>query len=92
MTTTVEKDFKIDSKEILPPPDFLYDDNASNGGHYLARSAVITSLPWTIKWLRDCVKEHPSTRLQVTITWMVLALDSQFLTDLANGWILLTWC
>ncbi|KAL2326071.1 hypothetical protein Fmac_025129 [Flemingia macrophylla] len=70
MTTSVEKDFKLDSKEILPPPEFLYD-NASIGGSsrdYLVRSAVIPSLPLTIKWLRDFVKEHPSTRLQVLVT------------------------
>ncbi|RDX61198.1 Folylpolyglutamate synthase, partial [Mucuna pruriens] len=70
MTVSVEMDFKIDSKEILPPHDFLYN-NASSGCHsrnYLASSAVIPSLPLTIKWLRDCVKEHPSTRLQVLVT------------------------
>ncbi|KAK7278951.1 hypothetical protein RJT34_23992 [Clitoria ternatea] len=67
MTTSLEKDFRIDSKEILPPHEFLYD-NASNGLHSIARSAVIPSLPLTIKWLRDCVKEHPSTRLQVLVT------------------------
>ncbi|XP_027367595.1 folylpolyglutamate synthase isoform X5 [Abrus precatorius] len=70
VTTSLEKDFKIDSKEILPPHEFLYDDS-SNGLHsrnYLACSAVIPSLPMTIKWLRDCVKEHPSTRLQVLVT------------------------
>ncbi|TKY53405.1 Folylpolyglutamate synthase [Spatholobus suberectus] len=67
---SVEKDFRINSEEILPPHEFLYDD-ASSGGHsynYLARSAVIPSLPLTIKWLRDCVKEHPSTRLRVLVT------------------------
>ncbi|KAG5126800.1 hypothetical protein JHK82_027635 [Glycine max] len=70
MITSLEKDFKIDSKEILPPHEFLYDD-ASTGCHshnYLAYSAVIPSLPLTIKWLRDCVREHPSTRLQVLVT------------------------
>ncbi|KAK7392963.1 hypothetical protein VNO78_21413 [Psophocarpus tetragonolobus] len=70
MPPLVEKDFKIDSKEILPPHDFLYD-NASSGCHSrnnLAQSAVIPSLPLTIKWLRDCVKEHPSTRLEVLVT------------------------
>jgi len=58
----------------VPPPDFL-NDNASNGDHShnsFARSAVIPSLPLAIKWLQDCVKEHPSTRLQVTMTWMLL--------------------
>ncbi|KAK7339851.1 hypothetical protein VNO77_20537 [Canavalia gladiata] len=70
VTTSLEKDFKIDRKEILPPHEFLYNDaiNGSHSHNYLACSAVIPSLPLTIKWLRDCVKEHPSTRLQVLVT------------------------
>lgn len=90
ITVPIEKDFKIDSKEILPPPEFL-NDNAPSGGHShncFASSAVIPSLPLAIKWLQDCVKEHPSTRLQVTKTWMVLGSY----IDLANGGILLCWC
>ncbi|XP_027934237.1 folylpolyglutamate synthase isoform X2 [Vigna unguiculata] len=70
ITVPIEKDFKIDSKEIVPPPEFL-NDNASSGDHShncFASSAVIPSLPLTIKWLQDCVKEHPSTRLQVLVT------------------------
>ncbi|CAJ1967659.1 unnamed protein product [Sphenostylis stenocarpa] len=70
-TVPIEKDFKIDSKQILPPPEFLYD-NASSGGHShncrAPPSAVIPSLPLAIKWLQDCVKEYPSTRLQVLVT------------------------
>lgn len=31
-------------------------------------SAVIPSLPLTIKWLRDCVKDNPSLRFQVLVT------------------------
>ena len=64
----------IDSKEILPPHEFLYQ-NASKrcpSLNHFPCSAVIPSLPLTIKWLRDCVKEHPSTRLQVIVTWMFL--------------------
>ncbi|XP_004514593.1 folylpolyglutamate synthase isoform X2 [Cicer arietinum] len=56
MANLLEKDFKIESKLMLPPHN------------YSACSAVIPSLPLTIKWLRDCVKEHPSTRLQVLVT------------------------
>ncbi|XP_017415455.1 folylpolyglutamate synthase isoform X3 [Vigna angularis] len=70
ITVPIEKDFKIDSKEIVPPPEFL-NDNAPSGGHShncFASSAVIPSLPLAIKWLQDCVKEHPSTRLQVLVT------------------------
>lgn len=68
MTPLLDKDFKIESKLMLPPHEFLYD-NASKGGpshNDFPCSAVIPSLPLTIKWLRDCVKEHPSTRLQVS--------------------------
>lgn len=70
MTPLLDKDFKIESKLMLPPHEFLYD-NASKGGPShkdFPCSAVIPSLPLTIKWLRDCVKEHPSTRLQVLVT------------------------
>ncbi|XP_057423419.1 folylpolyglutamate synthase isoform X2 [Lotus japonicus] len=70
VTPSLENDFKISSKETLPPHEFLYD-NVSNGfpsHNYSARSAVIPSLPLTIRWLRDCVKEHPSIRLQVLVT------------------------
>ncbi|KAK1316389.1 Folylpolyglutamate synthase [Acorus calamus] len=31
-------------------------------------SAIIPSLPLTIKWLRDCAKENPSIRVQVLVT------------------------
>ena len=68
MTTLLEKDFKAESKLMLPPNEFLYD-NPSKGcpsHNYFPSSAVIPSLPLTIKWLRDCVREHPSTRLQVS--------------------------
>ncbi|XP_068494037.1 folylpolyglutamate synthase isoform X2 [Phaseolus vulgaris] len=64
ITSPIEKDFKIDSKEIVPPPEFLND----NSHDCFARSAVIPSLPLAIKWLQDCVKQHPSTRLQVLVT------------------------
>ncbi|CAK8571120.1 unnamed protein product [Lathyrus sativus] len=70
MTTLLEKDFKAESKLMLPPNEFLYD-NALKGSpslNYFPSSAVIPSLPLTIKWLRDCVREHPSTRLQVLVT------------------------
>ncbi|KAI5396542.1 Folylpolyglutamate synthase, variant 4 [Lathyrus oleraceus] len=70
MTTLLEKDFKAESKLMLPPNEFLYD-NPSKGcpsHNYFPSSAVIPSLPLTIKWLRDCVREHPSTRLQVLVT------------------------
>ncbi|KAI4348646.1 hypothetical protein L6164_009345 [Bauhinia variegata] len=70
ITPLHEKDLKMDGKEILPPHEFLCE-NASNCGrsdNYFSCSGVMPSLPLAIKWLRDCVKEHPSTRLQVLVT------------------------
>ena len=50
----------------LPPPEFLYDDasHCSPADQHFSCSAVMPSLPLTIKWLRDCVKENPSLRVQ----------------------------
>ncbi|ONK67447.1 uncharacterized protein A4U43_C05F130 [Asparagus officinalis] len=52
--------YKIESPEHLPSSGFLNENYPS--------SAVIPSLPLTIKWLRDCVKDNPSLRLQVLVT------------------------
>ncbi|KAI4300840.1 hypothetical protein L6164_034170 [Bauhinia variegata] len=71
MTPLLEKDLKMDDKEILPPHEFLLDENASNCGRsnkYSSCSAVMPSLPLTIRWLRDSVKKHPSISLQVLVT------------------------
>ncbi|KAF9664638.1 hypothetical protein SADUNF_Sadunf16G0039100 [Salix dunnii] len=62
----LEKSTKMGDVETLPRREFLYEDasNCSPSNGYLACSAVIPSLPLTIKWLRDCVRENPSLRLQ----------------------------
>ncbi len=54
----------------LPPYEFLYEDGSSSNpaNKSLSFSAVMPSLPLTIRWLRDCVKENPSLRLQVLVT------------------------
>ncbi|EOY09104.1 Dhfs-fpgs c isoform 1 [Theobroma cacao] len=54
----------------LPSLEFLYEDafHCSAADQHLACSAVMPSLPQTIKWLRDCVKEKPSVRVQVLVT------------------------
>lgn len=64
----LEKSTKINNAENLPPREFLYEDasHCSPADGYLAHSAVIPSLPLTIKWLRDCVRENPSVRVQVS--------------------------
>lgn len=68
-TDLLEKSTKMDAAETSPHREFLYEDasNCSPSNGYLACSAVIPSLPLTIKWLRDCVRENPSLRLQVRI-------------------------
>lgn len=65
-----EKNSKMDSPETLPPPEFLYEDasHCRPSDNDMACSAVIPSLPLTIRWLRDCVKQNPSLRLQVLNT------------------------
>ncbi|KAF5737677.1 folylpolyglutamate synthase-like isoform X1 [Tripterygium wilfordii] len=54
----------------LPSHEFLYKDasHCCPANKDFTCSAVIPSLPLTIKWLRDCVKENPSLRLQVLVT------------------------
>ncbi|KAJ6425945.1 hypothetical protein OIU84_026508 [Salix udensis] len=66
----LEKSTKLGGAETLLRREFLYEDasNCSPSNGYLACSAVIPSLPLTIKWLRDCVRENPSLRLQVLVT------------------------
>ena len=59
----LEKDLKLDSERGLPA---LYEDSLSSlSENNLSSSAVMPSLPLAIKWLRDCVRESPSIRLQV---------------------------
>ncbi|KAI6696393.1 hypothetical protein NL676_016512 [Syzygium grande] len=67
---SLDKSSKTDSVDSLPPHDFLYADvsHGSLADQNFASSAGMPSLPLTIKWLRDCVKEKPSLRLQVLVT------------------------
>lgn len=57
---TLNNSSKIENPEHLPSTGFLNENYPS--------SAVIPSLPLTIKWLRDCAKDNPSLRLQVLVT------------------------
>ncbi|KAL5994627.1 hypothetical protein ACLOJK_024680, partial [Asimina triloba] len=53
--------------ETSPSYAFLHTDShlkCSPANKQFACSAVISSLPSTIKWLRGCVKENPSVRVQ----------------------------
>ncbi|PON64548.1 Folylpolyglutamate synthetase [Trema orientale] len=69
MDASSDKSFNIDSAKTLPH-EFLYQDAShfSPAENSSPCSAVMPSLPLTIKWLRDCVKQNPSLRLQVLVT------------------------
>ncbi|GKV41649.1 hypothetical protein SLEP1_g49151 [Rubroshorea leprosula] len=66
----LEKSFNTKITEALPPSEFLYEDasRCSPVDNCFTCSAVMPSLPLTIKWLRDCVKDNPSLRVQVLVT------------------------
>ncbi|KAG8646573.1 folylpolyglutamate synthase isoform X5 [Manihot esculenta] len=66
----LDESSKLDSAETLPPREFLYEDasRCSPADGNLACSSVISSLPLTIKWLRDCVRENPTLRIRVLVT------------------------
>ncbi|XP_042945788.1 folylpolyglutamate synthase-like isoform X2 [Carya illinoinensis] len=65
-----DKGARMDNTAIVPPHEFLYLDasHCSPVDNYFACSAVMPSLPLTIKWLRDCVKQNPSLKVQVLVT------------------------
>ncbi|KAK4773035.1 hypothetical protein SAY87_028054 [Trapa incisa] len=64
-----EKSYKADNLELLLPSKFLHEDiTYCNPSRRIPCSSVMPSLPLTIKWLRDCVKENPSLHLQVLVT------------------------
>ncbi|XP_059463003.1 folylpolyglutamate synthase isoform X3 [Corylus avellana] len=68
--TSLDMGAKMDNAKILPPHEFLYEDasHCNPADNNFSCSAVMPSLPLTIKWLRDCVKENPSVRVQVLVT------------------------
>ncbi|XP_050228023.1 folylpolyglutamate synthase isoform X2 [Mercurialis annua] len=68
--SALDKSSKFDSTMNLPPREFLYEDasRCSPTDGNFACSAVISTLPLTIKWLRNCVRENPTLRVQVLVT------------------------
>lgn len=72
-----EKDVVLDKKSTmvssgnLPPYEFLSEEEVSRrtpeDGDFRC-SAVLPSLPLSINWLRGCVRENPSLRIQVLVT------------------------
>ncbi|KAJ0978901.1 hypothetical protein J5N97_014375 [Dioscorea zingiberensis] len=65
----LEDGSKFEKPDNLPSYDFLHGDTekCNPAGNNFMCSAVIPSLPLTIKWLRDCAKENPSFQLQVLV-------------------------
>ncbi|KAK4485482.1 hypothetical protein RD792_008124, partial [Penstemon davidsonii] len=51
------KNFEMAIPESTPPHGFIHEDPSNC-------SAVVSSLPLTINWLRDYVKQNPSFRIQ----------------------------
>ncbi|XP_073317417.1 folylpolyglutamate synthase-like isoform X2 [Primulina huaijiensis] len=64
------KDFQMEIPESKPRWRVMNDDisNCSPTNGRFTCSAVVSSLPLTINWLRDYVKENPSFRIQVLVT------------------------
>ncbi|KAK1366064.1 Folylpolyglutamate synthase [Heracleum sosnowskyi] len=61
---------KMASAENLPSHEFLIESASCHSPEdgFFRRSAVISSLPLSIKWLRDCARENPSLKIQVLVT------------------------
>ncbi|KAI3905566.1 hypothetical protein MKX01_036475 [Papaver californicum] len=66
---------KLENLEtLLPPTTFLCGSPTTTTSKcnpaekQFTSSCVMPSLPSTIKWLRDCVRENPSLRVQVLVT------------------------
>ncbi|XP_075102125.1 folylpolyglutamate synthase isoform X2 [Nicotiana tabacum] len=66
----LDQNLKLNASVGVPPREFLYKEASRCGPEdgYFACSAVFPSLPLTINWLRDCVRENPSLRVQVLVT------------------------
>uniref|UniRef100_A0A2P2M2K6 Folylpolyglutamate synthase n=1 Tax=Rhizophora mucronata TaxID=61149 RepID=A0A2P2M2K6_RHIMU len=70
LDSLLDKSNKVNGTDTLPPHKFLYEDASHcrpSDGRF-ACSTVFPSLPLTIKWLRECVRENPSLRVQVLVT------------------------
>lgn len=64
------KNFEMQIPEATPPHRFAHEDDSScspANGHFTC-SAVVSSLPMTIDWLRNYSRENPSHRVQVLVT------------------------
>ncbi|KAI3446512.1 hypothetical protein Pfo_003177 [Paulownia fortunei] len=64
------KSFEMEIPESIPSHRFIHEDvsNGSPANGHFSSSAVVSSLPLTINWLRNYIKENPSSRIQVLVT------------------------
>ncbi|KAL2553119.1 Folylpolyglutamate synthase [Forsythia ovata] len=60
------KSLQMNIAKSFPSRKFIHEDisNCSPTDGHFACSVVVSSLPLTINWLRDSVKENPSLRIQ----------------------------
>ncbi|XP_031486236.1 folylpolyglutamate synthase isoform X2 [Nymphaea colorata] len=60
----------IHGRERSPSYDVLFGDppQKCDSDSKATASAVIPTLPLTIRWLRECIKQNPSLRIQVLVT------------------------
>ncbi|GER25819.1 folylpolyglutamate synthase [Striga asiatica] len=67
----VSKSFEMQKPNTTLPRSFSLDDDISNCSpveDINTCSAVVSSLPMTINWLRNYAKENPAYRIQVLVT------------------------
>ncbi|OVA11683.1 Folylpolyglutamate synthetase [Macleaya cordata] len=67
----VDDNSKLENPETMPSTAFVYGNSSQKcnpADKHFACSEVMPSLPSAIKWLRDCVRENPSVRVQVLVT------------------------
>lgn len=65
----IEESYQMKNIEILPSQGIDHEEisvKSTSSSKQFEYSAVMTSLPATLKWLRDCISDNPSLRLQVT--------------------------
>ncbi|KAK6124747.1 hypothetical protein DH2020_041513 [Rehmannia glutinosa] len=85
------KSSEMQKPENTPPRSFIHEDVSicsPADGRY-ACSAVVSSLPMTINWLRDYAKENPASRIQ----WKDLIIgiaDWWWISEILNLQVLVT--
>lgn len=65
----IDDSYQMKNVEIFPSQGIDHEDislKSTLSSKQFEYSAVMTSLPATLKWLRECISDNPSLRLQVT--------------------------